>query len=610
MPNKRNAIGSPSRAMGKKSRAASRTGGQIMQNEEITQKKDGAGRRRIAKKIQGVGHVVAEGPVETTDFSSGSWSCWEDDGHCSNTCGNGTQIRRRRCNNPAPTIDGDECPGENVTNVPCNMKECPVYKWGHLKELNLTKDDLKEMMKEELNQMKSNLTIDPKNISASIRKRISARDDRPSAASVGYVGVALLMESKHIARDIKSVDKENEDLTTELARISSFQKCINSEWNLEKKEHLFFFSIYFVNSAEVLNMCTLEPREPCSNSCGSGYQNISLFCDDWRNEFRFNFTATCTSSTGCTGGWSVWTTFGECSTTCDEGRQVVKRRCDNPLPGRDAAYCDGSWSCWEDDGHCSTSCGNGTQLRRRRCNNPAPTNGGETCPGDILTKVHCNTKECPVYKWGHLKELNLTQNDLKEIMEDEMNEMKNNLTIDSKNISAAIRKRISARDDRLSAASVGRWGDWTAFGECSTSCDGGQKLFIRTCNHGSLPGHLSVACDGENYEYKTCNLGGCPGSWAVGRMMVTAPTSCGNGTQIRRRRCDNLAPTNVGNECPDDNVTKHISARDDRPSAASVGYLNCRSVGGSIGDDYFGRRSKGFSVVASIYRNVCSRNAQ
>ncbi|VDI21823.1 Hypothetical predicted protein [Mytilus galloprovincialis] len=47
MPNKRNAVGSPSRAIGKKRRTANRTGGQIMQNEEITQKKDGAGRRRI-----------------------------------------------------------------------------------------------------------------------------------------------------------------------------------------------------------------------------------------------------------------------------------------------------------------------------------------------------------------------------------------------------------------------------------------------------------------------------------------------------------------------------------------------------------------------------------
>ncbi|VDI57749.1 Hypothetical predicted protein [Mytilus galloprovincialis] len=74
MPNKRNAIGSPSRAMGKKRRTANRTGGQRMQNEEIPQKKYGAGRRRTAKKTQGVGHVVAEGPVETTDFSSGNES--------------------------------------------------------------------------------------------------------------------------------------------------------------------------------------------------------------------------------------------------------------------------------------------------------------------------------------------------------------------------------------------------------------------------------------------------------------------------------------------------------------------------------------------------------
>ncbi|VDI23303.1 Hypothetical predicted protein, partial [Mytilus galloprovincialis] len=115
--------------------------------------------------------------------SLGSWSCWENDGHCSTSCGNGTQVRRRRCDNPN---DGDECSGENIASVHCNIKECPVYKWGHLKDLNLTKDDLKEIMKEELDELKSNLTIDSKNVSATISKRISARDDRPSAASVGY----------------------------------------------------------------------------------------------------------------------------------------------------------------------------------------------------------------------------------------------------------------------------------------------------------------------------------------------------------------------------------------------------------------------------------------
>ncbi|VDH97807.1 Hypothetical predicted protein [Mytilus galloprovincialis] len=43
MPNKRNAVGSPSRAMGKKRSTTSRTGGKKVQPEEIAQKKDGAG---------------------------------------------------------------------------------------------------------------------------------------------------------------------------------------------------------------------------------------------------------------------------------------------------------------------------------------------------------------------------------------------------------------------------------------------------------------------------------------------------------------------------------------------------------------------------------------
>ncbi|CAG2217128.1 unnamed protein product [Mytilus edulis] len=64
-------------AIGKKRRATSRTGGQRGQNEEIPQKKDETGRKRTAKKIQEVGHVVTEGPEETTDISSGNES--EDD---------------------------------------------------------------------------------------------------------------------------------------------------------------------------------------------------------------------------------------------------------------------------------------------------------------------------------------------------------------------------------------------------------------------------------------------------------------------------------------------------------------------------------------------------
>lgn len=62
-----------------------------------------------------------------------------------------------------------------------------------MKEQNLTKAELKEIMKDELNEIKSNLTIDKKNTSAVIRSHTSARDNRKSAVSMGYMGIALLL---------------------------------------------------------------------------------------------------------------------------------------------------------------------------------------------------------------------------------------------------------------------------------------------------------------------------------------------------------------------------------------------------------------------------------
>ena len=68
-----------------------------------------------------------------------------------------------------------------------------VSKWNYLIEKNLTKDELKEELKEEISELKSNLTINAKNTSAAIRRRTSARDDRTSAFSVGYVGISILV---------------------------------------------------------------------------------------------------------------------------------------------------------------------------------------------------------------------------------------------------------------------------------------------------------------------------------------------------------------------------------------------------------------------------------
>ena len=58
-------------------------------------------------------------------FNIGSWGCWNNVGHCSTSCGNGTQLRVRHCDSPAPTNDGSYCPGNNVTHQWCNVGDCP-----------------------------------------------------------------------------------------------------------------------------------------------------------------------------------------------------------------------------------------------------------------------------------------------------------------------------------------------------------------------------------------------------------------------------------------------------------------------------------------------------
>ncbi|NWU93884.1 HMCN1 protein, partial [Upupa epops] len=61
---------------------------------------------------------------------NGEWSSWLPWGPCSETCGKGTQVRLRLCNNPPPAHDGSYCEGSDAQIQVCNKRRCPVDgKW-------------------------------------------------------------------------------------------------------------------------------------------------------------------------------------------------------------------------------------------------------------------------------------------------------------------------------------------------------------------------------------------------------------------------------------------------------------------------------------------------
>ncbi|VDI56827.1 Hypothetical predicted protein [Mytilus galloprovincialis] len=95
------------------------------------------------------------------------------------------------------TVQTTEMTTPEVTSVQPLACLCPCStirkgKWDFLREMNLTLDQLREVMKPELDLMKKELSVNKSNTTRKRRSKISAPDDRVSATSVGYVGVVFI----------------------------------------------------------------------------------------------------------------------------------------------------------------------------------------------------------------------------------------------------------------------------------------------------------------------------------------------------------------------------------------------------------------------------------
>ncbi|XP_011406035.2 PREDICTED: A disintegrin and metalloproteinase with thrombospondin motifs 18-like isoform X2 [Amphimedon queenslandica] len=77
------------------------------------------------------------------------------------------------------------------------------------------------------------------------------------------------------------------------------------------------------------------------------------------------------------------------------------------LQGEVSTPIDGGWSQWSNWGTCSSTCGDGIQSRTRYCNKPLPQYGGKRCVGERLEYKLCRNEECLIdyrnYRCSQLK---------------------------------------------------------------------------------------------------------------------------------------------------------------------------------------------------------------
>ncbi|XP_052061190.1 uncharacterized protein LOC127701340 [Mytilus californianus] len=126
--------------------------------------------------------LVKKIAVTTADDASGDWHF-----NTEVSIPNGCNITVQQ----TTTSVGDSTQENQVCMCPCSRVS--NSKWLYLKNLNLTLDEIRVILSDELEDLRKNLTIDKTNTSAYLRTKISAPDNRPSAKSMGAVGGLFLV---------------------------------------------------------------------------------------------------------------------------------------------------------------------------------------------------------------------------------------------------------------------------------------------------------------------------------------------------------------------------------------------------------------------------------
>lgn len=508
---------------------------------------------RCRKPVALTGRSITTVRDDQFTCSAGEWGSWSNWSPCSKTCGNGTIISVRTC---VTTVEGKgraECPGKSIKWQSCVVQGCGTdgawTQWNSWSECSKT-------------------------CSNGIRFRTrSCTNPAPQFGGKNCKGDHHETKKCHLADCI-----------------------IKRKWT------------------------TWSSWTDCSSTCAVGKRTRTRTClDDINCKGNSSEISLCyLGSCPINGNWSEWSTWTSCSVSCSRGTRSRVRSCSNPSPNYGGSGCEGNssessicrvrpcpvhggWSAWSDWTNCSTTCSYGQKSRNRTCTNPTPEHGGRNCSEAALEKMVCVNKPCEVQRvWSQWSEWiscskscgNGTQKRTRVCVGDQ------NKTLSSQKCHGqhesvrpcfllpcpvdggwsswsswstcidpctnGTRKRYrkcsnpTPKDggkDCFGLAQeiqscfvedicVGIWSGWSDWTKCNVSCSKGFRYRSRNCT--SKHASKNILCVGSSTDIEECNAGDCAvaGAWSEWSAWTSCSASCSNGTKSRNRTC-----TSVENNC-------------------------------------------------------------
>lgn len=401
----------------------------------------------------------------------GKWAAWSQWSECSKSCSGGTKSRIRTCSNPFPSNGGEPCTGSTTETEVCQVIPCPIDGgWGGW----------------------SNWTDCSKTCGNGTRSRYRNCNNPPSQ----YGG-------KHCSGD----SNQNKHC--------SQQPCsIHGEW------------AEWSNWTDCSKSCDVGQQTRtrlCRNPNLKSVESV-IFCAGNETDMRACFQGPCSNH----GAWNGWSSWSQCSVSCGLGEQQRFRNCSRN-EDLSTEFCQGSlmqvkscyhndcpvnggWSNWTIWTACSSSCGAGGQVKFRFCTNPKPQAGGDSCNGRNFMLKTCVIAKCT--DESH-------QNDSFWSSWTSWSHCSATCSRGYKTRSRYCRRRLSPfhlgnctgaegpvhiESNICEVKPCAAWGSWSKWEACSQTCGGGIQKRVRKCKSSII----DMSCQGENSQAVSCNTDLCP----------------------------------------------------------------------------------------------------
>ncbi|XP_030746274.1 semaphorin-5B-like isoform X1 [Sitophilus oryzae] len=362
------------------------------------------------------------------------------------------------------------------------------------------------------------------------------------------------------------------------SRHSSKESCLNAMdpycgWNeLEDRcttspgtdRHIYWKQL--INSCPILNTpinggwSSWSEWHPCNYKTSAATDSDQCLCQtrQCNNPAPANMGLPCEgvaiSVTNCTvhGGWTEWSPWSACSSSCGIAVKTRFRTCTNPEPAFGGRVCvgqdimeascdlpscptpkiDGGWSAWSSWSPCSASCDEGFKSRYRRCDHPVPQNEGHYCKGNDVEYSICNRQPCEDQRkqlhseW--ITDYNISrkgyhQKRFRFICKAPVKHS-NHIKIIVKEENQVCLSNKCDKEDEYTG-----WSSWSFWSECSASCGGGTQFRTRQC--------LKDNCLGVPTQTRDCNKHDCIDNWGCWTEWSPCNVSCGWGIKTRYRNC-------------------------------------------------------------------------